>query len=167
VTCRVPPGTLRWCASLVAALGLAACGASVDLTKALASEEVTTGWYAAGIVEGTKNKLVPTISFQLRNVGKEHIGLVQINAVFRRVGEEEEWSSKFVRAISSAGLAPGAVTPPIVLRSDLGYTGEQARGEMLTHSQFQDAHVQVFAKHGSDDYVSLGDFPIRRQLLTK
>jgi hypothetical protein len=151
----------------VAAIVLTACKEKVNVRGPLQLEDITTGWYDAGIVEGQKNKLVPTISFRLRNKGPHPIGLVQINAVYRRVGEDEEWGSQFVRAVAGSGLPPGEATPPIVLRADHGYTGEQARSEMLSHSQFQDAHVEVFAKHQSDDYVKLGDFPIKRQLLTQ
>jgi hypothetical protein len=154
-------------AVFVAACLLTACGERINVKEQLQLEEVTTGWYDAGVVEGQKNKLVPTISFRLRNKGPQPVGLVQINAVYRRVGEEEEWGSQFIRAISGSGLPAGEATPPIVLRADHGYTGEQPRGEMLAHSQFQDAHVQLFAKHESDDYVKLGDFPIKRQLLTR
>jgi hypothetical protein len=152
---------------LAMAVLAAGCTEPVDIKSQLQLEEVTTGWYDAGLVEGNKNKLVPTVSFRLRNKGPKQVGLLQLNAVFRRVGEDEEWGSKFIRAISGDGLAPASVTPPIVLRCDLGYTGEQPRSEMLTHSQFQDARVEVFAKHRSDDYVKLGEFSIKRQLLTQ
>jgi hypothetical protein len=171
VTARFPspplPLALLAAACIVAGPWATACREKLNIKEHLLLEDVTTGWYDAGIVEGHKNKLVPTISFRLRNKGPGEIGLVQINAVYRRVGEDEEWGSQFIRAINGDGLPAGQATPPIVLRADHGYTGEQPRLEMLSHSQFQDAHVEVFAKHQSDDYVKLGDYPIKRQLLTQ
>ena len=154
----------------VAAVILAAsvgCFASVDVKTQLKVTEVTTGWFDAGIVEGSKNKLVPTVQFQLQNVGTTPVKSVQVNAVFRLVNDQEEWGSAFARGIGPEGLAAGASTPPIVLRSQLGYTGEQPRAELLQHSEFKDAKVEIFAKHGSQQWVKIHEVPVKRQLLTR
>lgn len=152
----------------ILAIGLAGCrGAPVDPKRDLQVAEVTTGWFDAGIVEGRKNKLVPTIAFRLRNARTNPIDTVQVNAVFRRVGEQEEWDTAFARAVGADGLAGGAATDPIVLRARLGYTGEQPRGEMFQHREFVDAKVEVFVKHRSGTWIKLGEYPIRRQLLTR
>lgn len=153
--------------SLTACVMAASCGgASVDLASTLQVTDVATGWYDAGIVEGNKNKLVPSISFRLKNAGEPIDGSVQLNAVFRRIGEGEEWGSAFVRAIGPDGLASGAATEPIVLRSTLGYTGTEPRNEMFQNRLFVDAQVKLFAKHGSSQWVPLGDYKIQRELIT-
>lgn len=144
----------------------AGCGPDVDVREVLELEGIKTGWYDLGVVDG-KNKLVPTIAFSLKNTHTTNIRTVQINAVFRRVGEEDEWGSAFVRGIGSEGLDPGGLTPQIVLRSQLGYTGEQARAEMLDHSLFVDARVELFAKHGSAQWARLTEIQIDRQLLIR
>ena len=54
-----------------------------------------------------------------------------------------------------------------MLRSDLGYTSEAPRMTMLQNSQFKDAQVQVYAKHGSQQWVRLAEYTIQRQLLTQ
>lgn len=163
----MPVASLRSPAVLLTLAAAIACGGrDVDLKQELQVANAASGWFDAGIVDG-KNKLVPTITFKLKNVGPGEIASVQINAVFRRVGEEEEWGSAYVRAISSDGLATGAETPSIVLRCPLGYTGEQPRAELLRHREFRDAEVDVFAKRGSAQWVSLGRFPIERQLLVR
>ena len=78
----------------------------------------------------------------------------------------QELGSKLVRGIDSDGLAAGQFVGPYTLQSDLGYTGEQPRVEMLQHEVFKDAQVEIFAKHGSDQWVKLsGEFKIDRQLL--
>jgi hypothetical protein len=153
----------------VAAAAAAGCrGPEVDIREQLQVTEVTTGWYDAGLLPDGKNKLVPTISLQLRNAGSVPLTSVQLNAVFRRVGEEESWGEAFVaRAIGTDGLGPGASTPPIVLQSQLGYTGEQPRAQMLLHSEFQDARVELFAKRGSETWTKVGEYEIKRQLLTR
>ena len=155
-------------AALLFLVAIAGCRSTpVDLQKQVEIVDVTTGWFDAGIVEGNKNKLVPTISFKLKNNSAEKLAGVQINAVFRRIGEEEEWGAVFARATGPEGLESGATTPAIVLRSELGYTGEQPRSQLLQHTQFQDARIEIFAKYGSAQFVKMGDFDIKRQLLTR
>ena len=155
----------RLLACVAAAILLAGCNRSRDVQKDLKLVDVRTGWYDAGIVEG-KNKLVPSISLKVQNASAEDIANVQMNAIFRRVGEQEAWGEHFVRAVDSNGLKAGATGGEIVLRSNLGYTGEQSRAEMLQNGQFVDAKVEIFGKHGSNTWAKMGEFPIERKLLT-
>lgn len=164
-----PLGRRRRAALTCLLLALAwtpACSAPVDLKASLQVGDVTTGWFDQGIVEG-KNKLVPSIAFTLTNTSDRTLSSVQLNVVFRRVGEADEWDAVYMRGVDSNGLDPGASTSRLVVRAKLGYTGEQPRAEMLQHAQFVDAKVQVFAKYGSSQWTSLGEFPITRQLLTQ
>ena len=144
-----------------------ACGPTVDLTKGLQVTITNSGWYDLGIVNG-QNKLVPTVTFTLRNTSDQKLVTLQINALFRRVTENTEWGSGFVTVVGSQGLAPGATTDPVTIKSQLGYTGsEQSRQEMLQNTHFVDAKVELFGKYGSTQWVLLGTYPITRQLLTK
>lgn len=144
-----------------------ACGPTVDLAKGLQVAVVNSGWYDLGIVNG-QNKLVPTITFTLHNTSDQTLGTLQVNAIFRRVSENTEWGSGFLTVVGSKGLAPGATTDPITVKSQLGYTGsDQSRQEMLQNSQFVDAKVDLFGKYASTQWVRLGTFPITRQVLTK
>ena len=144
---------------------LASCDTR-EVEKDLQIVNVKTGWYDAGVVSG-QNKLVPSISLELKNVSQEEISSVQLNAVFRRTGEEQSWGDHFVRAIDTAGLAAGANTMPIVMRSSFGYTGSQARVQMLQNREFVDATVQVFGKHGRRNWVKMGEYPVGRNLLAQ
>jgi hypothetical protein len=152
---------------LLAIVSSAACGPTVDLTKGLQVNIVNTGWYDLGIVNG-QNKLVPTVTFTLHNSSDQKLVTLQINALFRRVSEDTEWGSGFLTVAGSQGLAPGATSDPITIKSQLGYTGsEQSRQEMLQNTHFVDAKVELFGKYASTQWVRLGSFPITRQLLTK
>ena len=156
---------------LVAATGiLTSCSGSAaprqDVGKLLAVTDVKTGWYDAGIENGM-NKLVPTLILTLKNVSGQTVKLVQLNAVIRRVGETDEWGGAYTRAIGSEGLAPGASTAPISLRSNLGYTSTDPRAKMLQNKLFVDAKIQLFAKYGGSNWVKLGEYPIARELLTQ
>jgi hypothetical protein len=155
-------------ATAVLLIGLLVSGCrNIEVEKAVRITDVQTGWYDAGIVEGQKNKLVPSISLRLENLTPEPVTSVQLNAIFRRVGEQQEWGAHYVMAIPRAGLAPGAKTQPIVLRSEGGYTGTQSRLTMLQNREFVDANVQIFARRGSGDWVKLFEQQIGRELLTE
>ena len=148
------------------ALACAGCGPEVDLSKGLQVEIVSTGWFDAGIVSG-QNKLVPTVSFKLKNVSDQKLSALQVNARFSRGNEPEEWGNVFLPSVGPGGLAPGATTEELTIKSQLGYTGsDQSRAEMLQNSQFVDAKVELAAKYGGTQWKRLGAYPIARQLIT-
>jgi hypothetical protein len=151
---------------LAAALSVS-CGASEAAVAALEPIDVVTGWYDDGIVEGQKNKLVPSVTLKLRNKSDQSVRSIQINAIFRRVGEQEMWGEYFGWAIRGEPLAAGATTNQLVMRSMLGYTGEQPRMQMLQNTNFIDAKVEIYLKQGSRVWAKLAEYPIQRQLLTQ
>ncbi len=142
------------------------CSSRIDPVAALEPVDVITGWFDAGIVEG-KNKLVPSVSLKLRNKADRPVRSIQINAIFRRVGESEMWGEHYGWAVQRDELAPGAETAELVMQSALGYTGEQPRLQILQNSQFIDAKVEIFVKRGSQVWAKLAEYPIQRQLLTR
>ena len=146
----------------------AACGSSASepITKLVEPVDVRTGWFDAGVENGM-NKLVPTVTLVLKTVSPEPVANVQLNAVIRRVGEADEWGGAFQKVVGTEAIPPGGTTKPIVLRSNLGYTGIEPRAQMLKNSQFVDAHVQVFAKHGGNQWTKLGEWQIAREMLTQ
>jgi len=145
----------------------AGCSPTVDLATSLQVQDYSTGWFDLGIVNG-QNKLVPSITFSLKNNSNQKLTTLQVNALFRRVSEKDEWGSGFLTAVGSGGLAPGSTTAPLTIRSQLGYTGsEQSREDMLRNSHFVDANVELFAKYGSAQWKRIGQFPVTRRLLTK
>jgi hypothetical protein len=161
---RAPARLLLLIATLVSST---ACGPTVDLTKGLEIKILNSGWYDLGIVNG-QNKLVPTVTFTLHNISDQTLGTLQVQALFRRVGEDTEWGNGFLTVVGSKGLAPGATTDPTTIKSQLGYTGsDQSRQEMLANSHFVDAKVELFGKYAATQWVRLGSYPVTRQLLTK
>jgi hypothetical protein len=141
-------------------------GSGAPINKLVQPVDVRTGWFDAGVEDG-KNKLLPTVMLTLKNVSAEQVANVQLNAVIRRVGETDEWGGAFQKVIGTDGIPPGGSTKPIVLRSNLGYTGIEPRAQMLKNRQFVDAQVQVFAKHGGNQWTKLGEWQIARELLTQ
>jgi hypothetical protein len=153
--------------TIVLALGAAGCGGpKVDVGSVIKAGNVTTGWFDAGIFNG-QNKLVPSASFTVTNTGTRKLSGLQVFSVFRFVGESEELGSSLVILRGAEALGPSATSKPITVRANWGFTGEQPRAQMLMHSQFKDARVEIFAKFGSAPFVKIGESQIARQLLTK
>jgi hypothetical protein len=141
-----------------------ACGPTVDLTHGLQIDVVSTGWYES-TASPEQIKLVPAVSFNLKNVSDQRLGTLQVNAVFKRIDQADEWATGFLTAAGSEGLAPGASTRTMFVASPLGYTGTESRVDMLKNSHFVDAKVQMFAKYGSRTWTPIGEYPIARQLI--
>jgi len=151
----------------LAALATASCGPKVDLTKGIQVVDVSTGWWDAGIVNG-QNKLVPSVTFKFKNVSDQTLDVLQANVVFRRVTEDKEWGSSFVKITGTEGLAPGATSESQTVKSQLGYTGsDQSRQQMLDNAQFVDAKIELFAKYGSTQWQKVGEYTVPRTLITK
>ena len=141
------------------------CGPTVDLSKGLQVVDVSTGWFDAGIVDG-QNKLVPSISFKLKNVSNQTLHTLQANALFRHGDDKDEWGSAFLTAAGTSGLAPGATTERLTMRSQQGYKSTEPRQQMLQNSHFVDAKAELSAKYGSTKWTRLADYRIERKLIT-
>jgi hypothetical protein len=163
----MPLMTMRLLLCVLSATLVAGCERSREIERELQVLDVETGWFDAGIVAGGLNKLVPTATLRLQNVSDREISSVQLNAIFRRVGTEESWGEHFFYGIDRNGLEAGATGEPLVIRSNLGYTGEQPRLQMLQNVDFVDVRMELYGKHGSRTWVKLGEFDIERQLITE
>jgi len=152
---------------LIALAAGSGCTPTVDLRQTIEITDIRTGWYDVGIQPNRQNKLVPSISLKLKNTSEDPVARVQLNAIFHRVGEPDGWGEHYVSAVDAEGLAPGLDTDPIVLRSTLGYTGDESRLRMLQHASFVDATVDIFGKQGRGNWIKLGEYRIDRQLLTQ
>jgi hypothetical protein len=150
----------------LAVLATASCGPTVDLTKGIQVVDVSTGWWDAGVVNG-QNKLVPSVTFKFKNVSDQTLDVLQANVVFRRVTEDKEWGSSFVKITGTEGLPPGATSESQSVKSQLGYTGSESRQQMLENTQFVDAKIELFAKYGSIQWQKVGEYPVPRTLITK
>ena len=176
-------------ATLAVVFTLGCGGPRLDVPATLAVAGVTTGWLDAGLDDLGRSKLVPTISFRLRNVSDDPVRTLQLNGVFRRcqpdpaagaeqvspadpqadtcAGEAQEWGNAYVRAVGREGLDPGSTAGPFTMESGLGYTGRQPRVDMLQHRDFVDVKVELFVKHRADPWVRLSEHPIDRRLLAR
>ena len=151
---------------LLLSLAAAGCGPKVDLVKNLEVQAVSTSWWDAGIVDG-QNKLVPMITFKVTNHSDQTLGQLQINVLFRKINEPEmDWGSAFLMNPTPNGLAPGATTGDITVKSNLGAKGTDPRDVIIKSKWFVDAKVDVYAKYSSLQWKKVGEFPVTRTLTT-
>jgi hypothetical protein len=150
-----------------ALFGFGCGGPPVDLKQALQVDLVSTGWLDVGVVDG-KNKLVPTVSFTIKNISDQKLVSLQMMASFFRVSDTaSEWGNTLVNVAGSEGLAVGATTPVLTMKSPLGYTGTDPRADMLKNAQFVDATVKLIAKYAATQWTHLREVPIERKLITQ
>jgi hypothetical protein len=152
-------------APLIAVIFAIACSRPVDLTRTLQVADVVTGYMRARTA-GDNNKVVPAVSFRVRNVGEATLHPLELNAVFRLVDSpRDEHGSSFIGKVSDDGLSPGETSQSFTLRSGLGFTSQGTPAEMFQHRGFRDMKVDIFAKYRAQTWQKIGEFTIQRQLL--
>jgi hypothetical protein len=141
-----------------------ACGPQPDLQTSLDVVPGITGYADDGVQPDGQNRILPSITFQLKNEGDLPIANVNLVLVFWPAGKDVDLGSTQVRGIGSDPLAPGATSESMTVQSSLGYTSPYPRSEFFTRPQFVDVVVRMFAKRRGSS-VPIGEFPIERRLL--
>jgi hypothetical protein len=158
----------------VATFVASASSPTVDLTTSLQVQITSSGWFDVEMIDG-RRKVVPAISFTLKNLSDRNLGTLQVNAVFYRLGakdgsDREGWGTAFATAVGSRGLTPAATTRILMLKAQHGYTSidpAAIRGPMLSrYLALDESKVRVFVKHESR-WTSLGDYPIAHELVER
>ena len=119
--------------------------------------------FRSGIVNG-QNKLVPSVKIRVKNLSDQSLGSLQVNATFLQASGKE-LDEVFKTVAGSQGLAPGATSETVIIKSPHGYTGSEPRVDMMKNSLFVDAKVKLLAKYGSIQWVPIGEYPIERKLI--
>lgn len=147
-----------------AALLLAACTQPVDLKTSLQVADLATGWFDAGVVDG-KNKLVPSITFRLRNTTAGELPYVSMNVVFRNLATSETHEEVFKQRVPIADNQ----TELLTIRAQNGAVGEppQSRQDMLQNSNFQDMEAVILVRQSASQWVELQRVRVDRQLVTR
>lgn len=150
-------------AVLLAAFTVAGCE-SVDLKTAVQVTDVSSGYYDNGLTPAGLNHLVPSLTFTVRNASDQKLSSIDMVVMFWATGDDTEQDEAVIKVIGGSGLAPGAGTEPVVVRSKIGYTLEQPRSELFSHRMFRDWTAKLFVKRGGK-IVPAGEYPIERRVL--
>lgn len=150
-----------WTLALIAA---AACGPYPDLKHDLQIVNVISGYHDAGITPDHQNKLVPSITFQLKNEGTEAFTYIDLALDFWQVGDDGPKDSVVVPGIGGTALEPGQTADSITVHSNIGYTSPAARADFFTLSTFKGFTVKVFSKFRGRT-TPLGELKVEPRLL--
>jgi len=155
----------RLLGSLVLALGFAGaagCTGDIDLKQALVVTDVFSGYYDNGIKD-TQIHLVPSITFRLKNQSAQTVPSIEIDIAFWAEGKDGEMDSVSVRALAN-GLAAGASSDSLTVKSKIGFTLAGTRDDFFGHSLFKDVTARMFAKR-SGRIFPLGEFKMERRII--
>ena len=151
-------------ALIIAGLLTASCAGPIDVKQSVQVTDVTSGWFDAGVVDGS-NKLVPSVTFRLRNASDRELAAVSVNVVFKFVDNGEDHEEIFKQRVPFENKQ----TELITVRAQNGYKGEppQTRADMLQISFFRDMNAVVFVRQASAQWIELHRVRVERQLLTQ
>jgi hypothetical protein len=79
-------------------------------------------------------------------------------------GDDGEYDGREVVGITGTPVPPGGSTEPILVRAAHGYTLEQPRAELFTHSGFRDVTARILAKRDGR-IVRISEVKIDRRLI--
>lgn len=140
------------------------CSAPVDLKQALQVTDVSVGYFDAGVTAAGQNKLVPSVSFRLRDTSGK-LSRVALNIMFRLVDTGVDNDEIFMQRVDFTD----GQTELLTVRSTAGFTGDppQSRADMLKNKDFRDMDAVILVRQVSAQWLELHRIRIERQLLTK
>ncbi len=149
---------------VLAGLLTVSCAQPIDVKQALQVSDLTTGWFDVGVVDGM-NKLVPSITFRLRNSSDADLSAISMNVIFKLADTQEIHDEIFKQRVPFVD----GQTELLTVRSENGYTASppQTRLEMLQHSMFRDMDVVILVRQTSAQWVELHRVRVERTLLTQ
>ncbi|MDQ1353652.1 MAG: hypothetical protein QG657_3958 [Acidobacteriota bacterium] len=110
-----------------------------------------------------KSIIVPSITFQVKNVGNEPIQDVFFKGEFIFQDNGEILSEGVVEALKEP-LAPGETSNDIFLRSELGYEATSKAAFVKNPQDWRKVDVKIFAKQKDLEYVLLATYSIRQEV---
>ena len=140
------------------------CGGQVDLKQALQITDVSTGYFDAGVTPEGQNKLVPSVTFRLRDSSGK-VSRIAMNVMFRLVDTGVDNDEIFKQRVD---LKDGQ-TELLTIRSTAGFTGTppQSRADMLKNTLFRDMDAVILVRQVSAQWLELHRIRIERRLITQ
>ena len=81
---------------------------TVDLKTAVQITDVSSGYYDAGLTDAGLNKLVPSLTFAIRNADDKPLSSIDVIVMYWQDGKDSEMDESVVTGIGGSGLPPGA-----------------------------------------------------------
>jgi hypothetical protein len=107
--------------------------------------------------------IVPSITFEVKNVGKEPLQYIYFRGVFKYEDTGEIMSEGLAPALQDE-LQPGETSDPIQVKADFGYAASSKEAFFKNPGKWKKLKVDVFAKSKESDYALLGIYPIKQKI---
>ena len=143
---------------------VASCGPQPDIKTALKVVPTLTGYYDDGPSPDGQNRLLPSITFQLKNEGDQPLANIDLVIAYWEVGADGANDDKQIRGIEGTPLEPGKTSDAITVRASIGYTSPAARADFFINSRYRGFVVKLFAKYRGKT-TRLGEWPVEARLI--
>ncbi len=112
-----------------------------------------------------KLKLVPAISFKIKNVSDKPLKYLYFNANFKVRDEISNLGDGFLQALRGEPLMPGETSETILIKSNFGFEGtnlEHFKSSAFFKSKVVD--VKLFAKSQGSQYIPVGEWEVAKKI---
>jgi hypothetical protein len=165
-TFSLPGAALAAVAALVW-LGQTGCKHYDDqqIKASLEIVDVNTSWTMKEYRQWPNPKLtlVPTVTFKIKNNSAETLRYINANAIFKELNAVENLGDCFKAVVRGDGLAPGATTELITLKSNFGVAGTNLEAFKI-NPEWRTYYVKLFIQMGGPRHVPMGQYRVSRQI---
>ncbi len=110
-------------------------------------------------------KIVPTISFKIKNVGNRPLRYVNFEGVFEFEETGKVHTDGAAQAFKDEELAPGDVSGEIYIRAFFGYSAKSKDAFLRNRENWKKLRAKIFARTMGSPSVQLGGlFPIKQEI---
>jgi len=157
--------------AILAALGIAlvpaACIKSMkseELKASLEVLDVSTKWVSKYYQPWPPRLiLIPVLSFKVKNVSDKPLTYINFNAIYQAVGDKDNLGDCYLAAIRGTPVLPGALSDPIVLKSNYGVDGKNL-AQFKDNPGWKTYRVRLFAQSKGSPFVLLGEWEVSRTI---
>jgi hypothetical protein len=110
-----------------------------------------------------KSIIVPSITFQVKNVGEQAMEDVFFKGEFLFLDNNEKLSEGVVQALEKP-LLPGETSKDVTIKSELGYEATSKEAFIRNTKNWRKVKVRVFAKQKDYEYVLMGTYSVRQEI---
>ncbi len=138
--------------------------ATQKLAYALQLDNQSSLWVDKGMINN-EIVVVPSITFQLKNLGTDDLPAITVKAVFKIESSGEPFTEGVIpEAIKK--LAPGTTSLPVQLKGEYGYSVTSINSLINNSENWKSIKASLYAKTKETDYILLGTYSIQRKVLT-
>ncbi len=133
---------------------------SNELSRSLELVSSETRWVNKEVTP-YRVKIVPSVTFTVRNKGKRTIGNLKFVGIFMFADSGEQMSDG-VTPLMPEPVEPGETTEEITINALYGYSATSKAAFMQNKSKWKPIKVKILAQTSSNSFAPLGVIPVRQ-----